>query len=123
MKQSKVVLHVESDNLRCQKETQFSLSTKIADCLMSGTPLLAFGPRNIASIDYLVNNNCVLVATNEYELEIALKRIDMGDFNDVLLSAKKTALKNHLKYSNQQKLYDFIELARGDKNNESTSDK
>lgn len=69
------LLHVESFDPRHMKAVQYSFSTKIADALGSGRPLIAVGPRNVASIEYLLETGAALVATNETELGELLARL------------------------------------------------
>lgn len=57
-----IVLHVESFETEQILKTRFSFSTKIIDCLQSGNVLLAVGPREVASIDYVkkIPGACVI---------------------------------------------------------------
>ncbi len=48
-----VVLHVESFEESQIIKTKYSFSTKIIDCLQSGSVLLAVGPAELASIEYV----------------------------------------------------------------------
>jgi len=48
-----VIIHTESFSPRTQKMIQYSVSTKIADSLLNGPCLIAYGPEKLASIDYL----------------------------------------------------------------------
>ena len=51
-----VLVHVESFDPECTERVKHSVSTKIADSLGSGIPLLGYGPENIASMSYLLFN-------------------------------------------------------------------
>lgn len=67
--ESKAILHVESFDEKMQKRVMYSVSTKIADSLISGTPLIAFGPKGIASIDYLEQERAAYCITSEKDIE------------------------------------------------------
>ena len=59
-----IVLHVESFKPTQVKTTRLSFSTKIIDCLQSGSCLLAIGPSCIASIQYLLGVEGTVVVTD-----------------------------------------------------------
>lgn len=75
IKESNLIIHTESFEPKNIIKTRYSLSTKIADCLSCGTCLFAYGPKNIASIDYLIKNKCACVITNKNNLAEMLKKI------------------------------------------------
>lgn len=52
MAEADVVLHVESFEDEQIKRVRYSFSTKIIDCLQSGSVMLAIGPKGISSIEY-----------------------------------------------------------------------
>lgn len=52
MAEADVVLHVESFEEEQIKRIRYSFSTKIIDCLQSGSVMLAIGPKGISSIEY-----------------------------------------------------------------------
>lgn len=53
LKDSDVVLHVESFDKKEVRKTRLSFSTKIVDCMQSGSCMLAVGPEKTASISLL----------------------------------------------------------------------
>lgn len=55
------VVHVEAFDPKSKKRTMYSLSTKIGECLRSGACILAYGPKEISSIDYLERNNAACI--------------------------------------------------------------
>ncbi len=67
-------LHVEAFDEDSMDQVKDSVSTKIADCLASGTPLLAYGPQNVASMQHLRDNACALYAATPTELDDVLYR-------------------------------------------------
>lgn len=64
-----IILHVEAFDEFAINMVKYSISTKIADSVASGVPLFAYGPKGIASIDYLLNNKCAEVCTCKELLE------------------------------------------------------
>jgi glycosyltransferase involved in cell wall biosynthesis len=76
MHESTLLLHVEDiDNKINKEKVKFSISTKIADSLASGTCLFAYGPAGVASIDYLNQNNAACVVTEKDKLEETLQEL------------------------------------------------
>lgn len=75
---SEILLHTEAFDAQSVDFTKHSLSTKIGDTLGSGICLFAYGPVNIASIQYLRRNGCALVCTEKAALKQMLKKA----FND-----------------------------------------
>ena len=69
MKKASVLLHVESFEVENRERVKYSISTKIADSLASGICILAYGPAELASVEYLRRNECAFVATDAKELE------------------------------------------------------
>lgn len=51
----------EQENIR---KTRLSFSTKIIDCMQSDSAMLAIGPDNIASMEYIIENGIGLTATS-----------------------------------------------------------
>lgn len=76
MQESTLLLHVEDlDNKINKEKVKYSISTKIADSLASGTCLFAYGPAGVASIDYLKQNNAACVVTKKDKLEDTLREL------------------------------------------------
>lgn len=73
MENSDILIHAESMNKETKEKVKYSVSTKIADTLSCGRCLLAYGPYEVASIEYLRNNDCACVVTNADDLEKMLK--------------------------------------------------
>lgn len=66
--ESDVLVHAESFDLTNRLMVRYSISTKIMDYLCVGRTILGIGPRDIASIEYLRDNDVAMIATNEGEL-------------------------------------------------------
>ncbi|PAW30080.1 hypothetical protein BKC07_04435 [Peribacillus simplex] len=75
MKNSDILIHVEDFSKKNIKRVKYSVSTKIADSLKCGTCLLAYGPKNVASIDYLYRNSAAYVVNTKIELKSTLEEL------------------------------------------------
>lgn len=97
IRNSDIVLHVESQNPKHAESLRYGFSTKIADCLSCGKPFLLFSSRDIACAQYLIDNDCAWVATNLEALKQAVKTIlfDDDERNRRLKVAQHVAMKNH----------------------------
>ena len=94
---AKVVIHTESFDPVIRERVRYSLSTKISDCLASGTGMLAYGPAEAASMDYLIRNEAAFTATSPEELREVLPRLftDEAEYRRVVGNAKALARRNH----------------------------
>lgn len=61
MSKADIVLHVESFDDEQMNNVRLSFSTKIIDCMQSGSSIMAIGPKGIASIEYLRSIKGVIV--------------------------------------------------------------
>lgn len=75
MNDADVVLHVESFEDEQIANVRLSFSTKIIDCLQSGSGILAIGPARIASIEYLRKIDGVHVVDNPDDILARLQQI------------------------------------------------
>ena len=69
---AQLLLHVESFDPQSAEQVKHSVSTKIADSLASGIPLLAYGPEQVASMAHLRRNDCAIGAYSRETLRKAL---------------------------------------------------
>ena len=106
MAESLAVIHTESFDESTRKSVRYSVSTKIADSLMSGTCILAYGPEEIASIKYLSDNNAAFCITSKEELANGLNELITNEElrSSVVKNAVNLANKNHRTNNN----YDVI---------------
>jgi glycosyltransferase involved in cell wall biosynthesis len=74
-KEADILVHVEAFDLKNKLTVRQSFSTKIVDYLKAARPILAVGPKDVASIDHLIKNNCAIVADNRRELEEKLRSV------------------------------------------------
>ena len=108
MKESDIVLHVESFDEEQMKRVRLSFSTKITDCMQSGSMMMAIGPDTVASIDYasripgcivinnidnikntishLLESNSIILDNAAQTNEFAKKYIDIGQVRNRLKS-------------------------------------
>ena len=87
--ESDALVHVESFKNKNRHITRLSISTKIPEYLASNKRILAIGPKGIASIDYLLQNDVAYVVQS-------LKR---KDINDVFFALKEgEGLKDKLEH-------------------------
>lgn len=99
MGESLAVIHTESFNEKTRQSVRYSVSTKIADSLASGTCIFAYGPGEIASIDYLNRANAAVCCTNKDDLAQKLKALitDAQLRDTVIQNALNLAARNHTK--------------------------
>lgn len=104
-------VHVESFDEKTIDRVKNSISTKIAEILSSGKPILAYGPSHIASIDHLKNNDCAFVANNVEELKQSVKSVifDYALRERKLDNAINVAQKYHQSFINSMKLKKMLE--------------
>lgn len=112
-----IVLHVESFDKKERLSTRLSFSTKIVDCLHSGRCVLAIGGEEAASINYLIENDAALVATDENKIAFQLEKI-INNPKVISEYAKKAwdcGARNHQIDKIQKGLYeDLVRLVKKD---------
>ena len=89
MKESDIVLHVESFDPGYFKVVRLSYSTKISDCLQSGAMMIIAGPDGIASVEEGKLIDGVEVITEERKIEVRLREI-LSNSNSILDAASRT---------------------------------
>lgn len=100
-----ILVHVESKDLKNRLLVRQSFSTKIVDYLKSARPILAYGPKNVASIEHLVKNDCAIVADNGNELfEKLLAVIDNNSVLDLLAKKGYECGKNYHNKADVEKM-------------------
>ena len=67
-----MLVHAEALDLKNRLAVRQSFSTKLVDYFKAARPILAVGPKDVASIDHLLQNNCALVADNAADLVVML---------------------------------------------------
>lgn len=94
---SKCLLHVESFDEKLYGRLRYSLSTKIPESLGSHTLLVAFGPKGLASMNYLKKYDAAIVSDNIDELISKLSKAigDEKEYKRIIGNAYRLYLQNH----------------------------
>lgn len=113
MSKSMAVIHTESFEHGLMDMVRFSVSTKIAESLMYGPCLIAYGPDGIASIDYLKENNAAYIITSSKDLTSGLQEALSNEEmrKEIVRNARTLAVKNHSADLNPQKVREWLEQA------------
>lgn len=108
--QSRLVVHTESFDQTCRRHVMYSVSTKLADLLASGRCIFAYGPSEVASMEYLLQNRAACVVHAEDRLEAELEEIwhNPERRNRIIASAACLSEKNHNPENLRQKLWKII---------------
>ena len=111
MNSADVVLHVESFDEEQQKVVKHSFSTKITDCMQSGSVLFSIGPDGLASIEATKSIDGAFCAVNFDEITETIKQIADADLYERAKSIREYAIENFAIEKIQQKLVnDFKEI-------------
>lgn len=110
MAESLAVIHTESFDEDIKNTVRYSVSTKIADFLMSGTCILAYGPADVSSIKYLSDNNAAYCITESDELANGIKDLLNNEETRtyILKNALILANKNHRPNSSFETVFNTI---------------
>lgn len=114
LKDSDIVLHVESFDKKEIKKTRLSFSTKIVDCMQSGSCLLAIGPEETASIRLLKDYNIAQVISVESKEEVKNKLLKLLTDNNALTGTaykmNQFAIEHHSLNYLKENLYSDLEI-------------
>ena len=112
MGESLAVIHTESFDEKIRQSVRYSVSTKIADSLASGTCIFAYGPEEIASIDYLRKNSAAVCCTDKNDLDEKLRTLVLNsDARKVSVeNAVSLAEKNHTAISTPRIIREELQL-------------
>lgn len=110
MKESTLLVHVENFSEFFLEDSKYAFSTKIADCLASGTCLFVYAPRELAFTQYLTERGAACVASEPQEARDKLKRLlDSEELRkQYACRAMETAIQNHSLDRNRQKFLDAL---------------
>ena len=75
MSDAMLTIHTEGFEKENVALVRYSMSTKIAESLMNGPCLLAYGPKEVASIDFLIRNEVAYVITQFDDLQQKLRAL------------------------------------------------
>ena len=111
-----ILVHTEAMDLKNRLTVRQSFSTKIVDYLKAARPILAVGPKDVASIDHLIRNDCAIVADNKVELERKLRSIleDSGELDRVVKNAYACGRRYHNKQDIQEMLLQDLKNVCGE---------
>lgn len=106
------LIFVESFDEGIKKYTRLSISTKIPEYLCLGKPIIAIGPSDIASINYLKQNDAALILdeqnTDKWDLLIENALNDKYFFVNKINHCKEIFNKNHLQIKQQVLLANIL---------------
>ena len=110
---SDFVIHTEAFDPESIDLVKNSVSTKIADSLACGIPLIAYGPANVASMAHLIRHDCAFVATAPEDLRPMLDKAlsDGHYFQQIVDNALATARDCHDAQTNSHRLMDILQKA------------
>lgn len=92
-----IVLHVESFDEAEMLKTKYSFSTKIIDCLQSGSVMLSIGPKTLSSIEYVrkIDGACVIDDLDNLEKELTALLDDKDNYYNRAQKIRNFALIHH----------------------------
>lgn len=110
---SDFLVHTEAFDAESVDRVKNSVSTKIADSLACGIPLVAYGPANVASMAHLIRYDCAFIATDPSQLRPMLDKAlsDGHYFQQIVDNALATAKNCHDAHANSQKLMAILQKA------------
>ena len=109
-----ILLHTEAFDEKSIDLVKNSVSTKIADSLASGIPLLAYGPKCVASMEHLIKNECAIFVADRTELKNVLEKafLDDEECKKVVKNAILAARKYHNSKENSLLLKEIFAMVK-----------
>ena len=109
-KSARLLVHVESMKPYYVRDIKYGFSTKIADSLASGVPFFVYASSELTSVQYLSENKCAIIATDEKQLVDKLKcaLFDEQARNICVANARQIAAMNHSQEKNKKEFYAFV---------------
>jgi len=74
-KDADILVYTESYDLKPRLIARLSFSTKLVDYFHQAKCIFAVGPKDVASMDYLIQNDAAITATDEREIEEKLRNL------------------------------------------------
>jgi glycosyltransferase involved in cell wall biosynthesis len=106
---SEFLLHIESFEPKFKSKTLFSMSTKIADLLASKKLIIAYGPFEISSLQYLSENNVAFCINCNKDISSLFDILNKKECHlSFIDNAYKLSLINHNFQINTNKLYETL---------------
>lgn len=105
------LLHIESFQDLYVERVKNSISTKIADSLASGIPMIAYAPEHIASMRYLASEGSAMIITCKESLKEKIEAFIDNESLRAEISKKglASAKENHVATSNSERLKTICE--------------
>lgn len=93
--ESSLLIHVEWNDEILNRDLKYAFSTKIADSVCSGTPLLVYANRDLAEVVFLEENKCAFLADNRDALRNVLNQALNSEAcrKDIVENAKNVSLR------------------------------
>ena len=113
-----ILVHVEALDLKNRLAVRQSFSTKLVDYFKAARPILAVGPREVASIDHLIRDDCALTGETVEEVRSALESVleNRGKLDELSKKAYACGKRNHNAELMHHMLQTDLEtIARGEK--------
>lgn len=116
--ESRLAVHVESFEAEHRRNVMYSVSTKIADLLASGRCIFAYGPGEVASMEYLETNRAACMVNDPNQLEAKLESIlnDREKRRRIVESAGRLSEKNHNAKMVREKIIEIISRSCEERN-------
>lgn len=110
LRDSDLLLYVESFDKFYQEDLKFGFSTKIADSLSSGNCLLMYSPEHFACHQYLKKNQAAYTASDKKQLHDILEELvrNPASRQKYQESALKLAALNHNNNTNKEKFQSIL---------------
>lgn len=106
---SDILLMIESFKNKFKNIARLSYSTKISDYLYSGKCIFVYGPKDIAPIEFFIENNAGIVATERNELKLKLNDLlNENLVNFYSKNAQRCARNFHDKEKNNKLIFGNI---------------
>lgn len=109
-KAARLLIHVESMKPYYVRDIKYGFSTKIADSLASGVPFFVYASSELTSVQYLSENKCAIIATDEKQLvdKVKCALFDEQARSLCITNARQIATMNHSQEKNQKRFYAFV---------------
>lgn len=110
---ARYLVHVEAFDEGSKARTRYSLSTKIGESLASGACILAYGPADISSMEYLREHDAAVMLNAAEDVVSVLCDLneDPVRFERICQSAQQLALSYHDEKKNDAVVYSIIASA------------
>ena len=115
-----ILVHVEAMDLKNRLLVRQSFSTKLVDYFKCARPILAVGPKTVASLSHLIENDCAMVCSSIEEVKTAIKKAveDKNYLTKLSLKAYECGAKNHNRNVMQKEFIQDLEKIYKESNRE-----